>query len=277
MACLAAGIVWFVLAAGPIAAHGPIHEQIEALSARIDRDPRNAGLYLRRGELWGADGKLEAALADFERAERLDPALAVVDMARGRAFFRAGRLVPARKALDRFLAGSDEHHPGASAMRARVLVQLGDFRGAAHDYERAIAGWERPKPEFYVERARAHAALGEREQALRGLDDGIAKLGPVVSLQLPAIELELACGRHEAALARVEAAAAGAPRREAWLARRGEILERAGRAADARRAYSGALAALTAARPTRATRELESRIHAALARLPVHADTEGEP
>jgi len=115
------------------------------------------------------------------------------------------------------------------------------------------------------------------EQALRGLNDGIAKLGPIVSLQLPAIELELALGRHEAALARVDAVGAGAPRQEVWLARRGEILEQASRATDARRAYRAALLALEAARPTRATRELESRIQAALGRLDGHADMEADP
>ena len=263
-------------AAGPVAAHGPIHEQIEALSARIDQDPRNGALYLRRGELWGQDGDCEAALADFGRAARLAPQLAVVDLARGRALLRAGRLAPAREALDRFLA-RDTDHPEASATRARVLMKLADYRGAARDYDRAIAGWERPEPEYYVERARAYAALGDLAQALRGLDEGIVKLGPIVSLELPAIEMELDGGHHEAALARVDVIATQAPRQEPWLARRGEILERAGRGADARRAYDAALGALGVARPTRATQELESRVRAALARLKAHGDTEDEP
>lgn len=269
---LAAPLACLFFAAGPLAAHGPLHEQIEALNARIEQEPR-AELYLRRGALWGEAGHLDSALADFDQAERLAPELAEVHFARGRTLFRAGQPGPALEALDRFLAREGER-PDASLIRARIFMKLGDFRAAARDYERAIAGGVTPEPEAYVERARAHVALGDRELALRGLDQGIAKLGPVVSLELPAIELELECGRHEAALARVGAVAARAPRQDVWLARRGEILEKGGRATDARRAYQAALAALTAARPTRAAQELAARVRAALARLDVQGDRE---
>ena len=274
---LVAFVVWFCfIAAGPVGAHGPLHEQIAELNARIDHDPRDAGLYLRRGELYGLHGDCDAALADFDRVARLAPALAAVDLARGKALFRAGRLAPAQDALDRFLAREPDH-PDGNVTRARVLVKLGDYQAAVRDYGRAIAMWERPEPEHYVEWAQAFAALGDLERAVRALDDGIAKLGPIVSLQIPAIDLELAVGRVEAALARVDAIASRAPRPEPWLARRGEILERAGRAAEARRAYEVALAGLRLARATRATGELESKLRAALTRLGEDRGTEKEP
>ena len=52
----------------PAAAHEPIDEQIAALEQRIDADPRNAALYLRRGGLESHRGEWQAALADYDRA-----------------------------------------------------------------------------------------------------------------------------------------------------------------------------------------------------------------
>lgn len=271
----AACVVCFVGAADPASAHGPIHEQIADITARIQRDPQNAALYLRRGDLLGLDGDCESALADFVAAERLAPRLGTLDLARGHALLRCGRLAAAREPLDRFLAAHPDHR-GARALRARVLLALGDFRGAAGDYDRALAGLAGPAPDDYVARASAWAAAGEPERALRGLDEGIVRLGPIVSLELPAIEIELSRGRLDAALARVDTIAARTPRREPWLARRAEILERADRADEARAACEAALLGLAKARPTRTNRELEGRLQAMLARLNAGPRRHGE-
>jgi len=107
----------------------------------------------------------------------------------------------------------------------------------------------------------------EREQwaeAVRGLDDGLQRLGPLVTLQLFAIDAELKLKNYDGALARVDKVAERSPRKETWLARRGEILVQAGRSDEARRAYESALAALQTLPPTRrnvpAMQELSKRI-----------------
>jgi predicted Zn-dependent protease len=122
-------------------------------------------------------------------------------------------------------------------------------------------------------RARPHASLGDArlDEAIRGLDAGIARLGDPVALELYAIDLELRRGRTDAALARLDRIARRSPRKEAWLAQRGGILERAGRMEEAREAYKGARGAIgvlpPSRRSTRATARLEMEIAAALARL----------
>src|SRR5439155_22460749 len=109
------------------------------------------------------------------------------------------------------------------------------------------------------------------DEVVRGLDAGVDKLGPVVTLQLYAIELELQRGRYDAALARLDTIAAQSVRQETWLARRGEILERAGRADSARATYATALTTLDtlppSARRVGAMTELRTRVCAALTRL----------
>ncbi len=282
----AGAAAWLVIVAlaaltQPALAHPAIEVQIAALTERIENDPRNAVLYLQRGELHRVHRDWDAAMADYARAARLDPDFDTLHLARGRMLLEAGWPKSAKVALDRFLAGQPDH-AGGRVIRARILAKLGRHRAAAEDYTRAIVltrSPDQPKPEHYLERARALAAVGGAHlaEALRGLDDGIARLGPLVTLQLCAIELELTAKRYEAALARVDGIAAGAARKERWLARRGEILVQAGRPAEARAAFGQARAAIAALPPrrraTRAVAELEERIRTALARPATDTET----
>jgi len=263
-ACLAAVIG---LPAAAIA-HGPIHERIAFVSARIERDPSNAQLYVERGELEREHHDFKAALADFDRAAALDPHLTTLDLNRARAWFDAGDWRRARDALDRFL-GDHPNHAAGRAMRARVRFKLGDIAPASEDYTHAIA--LRPDPDYYLERAHAQAAAGPASvgRALRGLDEGVAALGPVMSLQLAAIDLELGSKRYDAALARLDRILERAPRKEEWLARRGDILRAAGRRDEARATYQaalGAIAMLPAERRTTATTRLDVRLRAEMER-----------
>jgi hypothetical protein len=131
----------------------------------------------------------------------------------------------------------------------------------------------RPRRNPVPSTSRALVAAGKAhvDEALAGIDEGPARLGNVVSLQLYALELELELERWDAALGRLETCARGATRQESWLAREGSILESAGRAEDARRAYREALAAIGAVparrRGTRALARLEGEVRAALERL----------
>jgi len=267
LACLALGLG----APAPAEAHGDIHEQIAALTKRIARDPKNATLYLRRGELHRVHREWNAALADYRRARVFDPNLAAVDLCRGRMLLEADRPKPARHSLERFVKRHPEHAEGRVTL-ARVLVRLGRRLSAAENFTRAIALSTEPKPEYFMERAQALAAQGSAhlEEALAGLDEGIEKLGSLVTLQLLAIELELRGKRTDAALARLEKIAPQTERRESWLARRGEILEQAGRHREAREAFAAALSALESLPPQRrqnkAMRELETRLCAAIER-----------
>ena len=160
-------------------------------------------------------------------------------------------------------------------LRGRVLVELGRPLAASADYDRALELFDsenvRPDPAYYLERARALTAAGNREEALRGLVEGLERWGAPITMQLLAIELELGLGRHDAALERVERIAAAANRQETWLVRRGEILENAGRTTEARAAYIAALRAIDALpvgrRGNQAMRRLEQQARTAIENL----------
>nr|MBA3515424.1 tetratricopeptide repeat protein [Pyrinomonadaceae bacterium] len=251
------------LLASLAAAHDGLHEQIVELTARIKHAPHNASLYLKRGELYRLHRDWRRAAADYDRAARLQPALSVVDLARGTMLFEAGRPQAAKVALDRFLGKHPAHFEALTTL-ARVLVKLGRRAEA----EQTLT----PEPELYVERARALAEpveAGNTGEALRVLDEGVAKLGPLVTLQLYAVDLELRLKNYGAALERLDSVAVQSSRKEVWLTRRGEILLRAGQQMQAREAFAAALAAVeslpTHRRRTRAVADLEAHLRTALA------------
>lgn len=249
----------------------PAHEELDLQIARVTKDiearPDRAELHLKRGELHRLHEDWAAAKADFDRAEKLDPGLAAVDLARGRMWLGIGDPKEARKCLDRVLA-REPGRPDALVERARALVRLGQRAAAVEDYTRAVSTPAPSDPEIFLERSQAQSADGRVEEALRGLDEGIRRLGPLVTLQLAAIDLELGAKRTDAALARLDSIAAKSERKDPWLARRGEILREAGRRDEAREAFRGALKAVESLPPFRrqakATLDLEKRVRAAL-------------
>lgn len=250
-------------------AHGDLHEQIEQVTKQIAKDPQNAELYLKRGELHRAHQEWDDAQADYDRALALDPGLFVIDYTRGRMFLEAGWPRSAKVSLDRFLRRQTNHVEALTA-RARASMKLEQHLDAARDYTAAIRHAATGRPELYIERAQALAAEGAAhfEEALGGLDEGMQKMGTLVTLQLYAIDVELKRKHFDAALERLEKIAAQSPRKETWLARRGEILQQAGRGEEARKAFERALQAIGALPPARrnvpAMAELEKRIKTAL-------------
>ena len=259
----------FGMLPAPLLAHGDVEEQIEEVTAQIRLQPANAALYFKRGELHRVSKHWIAARADYDRAERLDPGLVLVDLARGKLFLASGQPQPALRAVDRYFARGSESSD-ARVLRARILVKLRRSGEAAAEFTRAIAESSEPSPDFYIERAQALAGEGPLQigEALQGLEEGAQRLGPLVTLELPAIDLELRRKNYDGALARLDRLSAQSPRQEEWLARRGEILKQAGRDAEARQAYADALAAIellsSRLRSTAATKDLETRLRVAL-------------
>jgi predicted Zn-dependent protease len=268
VSCLAGIVVCLSLLPSVARAHEGLHEQIQAVTAKIKRDPKNASLYLQRGELHRLHRDWSRAAADYDHAARLQPELKIIDLARGKMLFESGRLQRARLTLDRFLTRQPGHYEGLLT-RARVLTKLGFREDAIRDFSDALAKSSPPDPDLYIERAQVTAGDEKRiDEALNGLDEGIKKLGPVVTLQLSAIDLELRRHNFDAALARLDVVTSQSERKETWLVRRGEILMLAGRQKEARAAFNAALLAIEslppAHRQSRTVTSLQLRARAAL-------------
>ena len=256
----------------PCQAHPGIDEQIARIDEQLASAPDDATLYLRRGELHRIHRDFKNAEADYRTALRLDPELRVAEFCLGRLQVEAGVPVEGRATLDRYLAAHPDD-PQALAFRGRALVALGEPLPAAEDFSRAILHSDPPRPEDYLERARALASAGPEHvgRALEGLDEGLRQLGEPVTLQDYAIELELGRRNFDAALRRLDRIAAQSVRQEPWLVRKASILEAAGRVDEARAAYRQTLASIGALpaerRGNKAVERLEREAQQGLERL----------
>lgn len=257
----------------PLLAHPEIAEQIRAITEVMQRQPNDASLFLRRGELHRIHRDWDAAERDYARARALDPELAAVLLALGHMRLDAGRPGEAAEALRTFVERRPESVDGM-VLLGRALAAGGEPLAAAGWLDRAVAASETPAgPDVYVSRARAYADSGPEylDRAIAGLDDGLARLGSPITLQLEAVELELRRGTADGALARLDRIAATTPRKETWLVRRAEILRSIGRYDEARDAYLAALAAIdtlpASRRATRAMDRLTNDAREALSQL----------
>jgi tetratricopeptide (TPR) repeat protein len=239
-------LVWIALCTPrALIAHGDVHGQIVEISQQIEKNPTNTDLYIKRGELHRTHQDWDGAHADFDHAFALNPKLEVIAFAKGRLFLEAGWPLSAKVSLDRFLS-KQSNHVEALVVRARTLAKLQRPVEAAADYTHAIAVTTESRPELYYERAQVLGAAGgeHSKEAVRGLDEGIRKLGPLVTLQLCALDIEVKEKQYDDALKRLDVVTTKSPRKETWLARRGEILQQAGRKTEAREAFNAALRAM---------------------------------
>jgi tetratricopeptide (TPR) repeat protein len=248
-------------------AHAGVDELEAETRARLARHPDSPQAHLERAAVLQMERDWDGALAALEDAAARGADPDVVGARKGGVYLEAGFPRMAKIEIDRVLA----RRPAAYdllADRARAWLALGNPEAAARDFGEAIAKGTRPTPELVLARRDALAAAGKPEDALGALDAGMTRVGPVVSLVLPAVDLEVELGRYDAALARLDRLAGNGPPNPLWQARRGDILERAGRPAEARTEWARTLALLDARPPARQGTQLDDlrrRMQAALA------------
>ena len=229
---MAATLLGALVAPRAAYAHGDLELRLAEFTRQIEDTTNNpAGLYLERGELAREHGLWEVAGPDFERAAQLDPNLPGLDRCRARFLADRGQLAAAQAMFDRALQ-RDPNDGESFVGRARVLARLGQRQAAIADYWRGLERLPEPQPQYVVELAQALVAEKQVTEALRALDAGIKKLGPIEPLQGYALDLELGRKNTDAALARLETILARAFRKESWFTRRGDILLEAGRPVD---------------------------------------------
>jgi tetratricopeptide (TPR) repeat protein len=257
--------LWFAPAVA--FAHAGVDELDTATRQELARRPDDPQVHLERARVLQMQGEWDAALEQVEAAALRGADPDVVGSTRASIYLDAGFPRMAKVEIDRVLARRPEA-AGLLYDRGRAWLALGDREAAARDFGDAVANGPRPTPEQVTSHRDVLLALGKKDDALRALDAGMARVGRVASLELPAVDLEVELGRFDAALARLDRLAATAPPNPLWITRRGEVLERAGRTDAARAEYAKALAlidARPAARRGKPFVDLKRRLETALA------------
>jgi tetratricopeptide (TPR) repeat protein len=257
-------VVAWLLPASPALGHGDVHARIAELTEEILHQPQNASLYVRRGSLYVLDESWEQALADYESAHRIDPSSPNIDFLRAKMLVELGENERAVALLDAFLSGEPGHADGY-LVRARANVALGRIDRGVEDYTRAIALFERPAPRHYAERARALIDAGRVDEALAGLRQAMADLGPLASLVELAVAEEEKRGRYEEALRWADQLPPTLRHSPRWRAIAGNLADRAGRAARAEHEHRQGLAAIDALAPARQGTEAMTALRTELA------------
>ena len=251
-------------------AHPGLDDHIAQVTAQLAAQPKDTGLLLQRADLHRQHGQYDAALADLNTAAHLKPDATIVTLAQARVFNDAGQITNALMAAQQFLA-VEPRHPEALVIRARCEFKLNQVTLAIADYSLALASPKTSEPDLWLERARAQAALGQLAKAAGGLDEGMARLGDIPTLQLAAIEYDRQRADFAAALGRVDKLAAKSPVKEPWLILRGEILAQAGRLAEAKEIFQQTLAGIEKYPPAKheleQTIQLQARTREALVRV----------
>lgn len=259
-------VVVVFAAASAAWAHGELHEAIEATSAAIVRAPDDAALWLRRAELRRKHGEWSAAESDYAKARALRPDLEIVALGLAQMRVAQGREGEALELADDFLAKSPAH-ADARLLRAGILEKRGDWKKADADLAAAVAA--SAEPHYATKRAALLERHGQSGAAVRCLDEASRARGGVPLLEQQALEIEERAGKTDAALRRLEDFIGREPRRDIWLARKARLLEKTGRAVEARDAWRKAGDAFEKLpanrRDSEANRKLGAEIRAGLA------------
>ena len=258
----------------------PAHEdlllRISLLTERLHTNGPSAEVTFQRAEIYRLHQDWELSLRDYDSAAPGLTNEAEVDLGRALALVGWGKLLEARSVFDRVLQFNPTNAL-ARLERARVLTQLNEPVLAVADYSQAILHQPNPRAGDYLERAQLQVAVFGPAVALKGLDEGLTRLGWTLTLQVLAVDCEVAGKNFDAALARLETILARSARQESWLARKGQILLKAGRLGEAKRAFETAMAIIKGLPPRLASSErvaaLRTEIDASLAALRAAEET----
>lgn len=184
----------FLLALPPaISSHQEIQAQINALDLQIMQHPGDAGLLIKRGDLYRRHGDFPAAERDFLAAEQAQPAADDLAYFRGRLQLDAGQPAAAEQSFSRYL---DDHPSQVKALilRAEARLALRQPLAAADDYGQAVLLSESPAPELYRNNALSLVAAGEPHwpAARAVIDSGLTRFALEVGLLALAVDIALA-------------------------------------------------------------------------------------
>ena len=241
---------WGLLLAVTAWGHPSIQKPIAELTNRIRLQPQAASLFLRRAQLYRLNSEFSLAWQDLEICARLNPAEPGLDRSRAMVLLEIDNLSQALPLLDHAIATTPDDHE-ARLLRARALVALDRPEDALADLDDHLARARAPSPDVYLERARLVLSMESTDnlEALSGLERGISRLGPALSLEQEAALLELRMGRTQAAQARARSISGQFERPGAWHAWQGELMERAGLQLEAQAEYTEALEEIKRQKP----------------------------
>src|SRR5688572_14977185 len=229
-------------------AHADLLAFINRLTEQLTTNQNNVEVLIERADLYRLHGNWKEAQNDYNAARKLAPESDSLLLGQAQLHVDMGEDSAARAVYDAILSRNPTN-TAALFGRAPVLARLGERKAAIADYSHGLTLSETPQPGQFLDRAKLQAVEFGADEAIKGLDVGLARLGWMVTLQKAAIDLELQHKRTDQALARLETILSRSNRKETWLAWKGEILLAAGETRAAREVFATALKAIESLPP----------------------------
>jgi len=192
------GLSCAVLVAGEIE-----KAKIIELNQSIQTAPEDATLYLERGELYRLDSEYRLALKDFVTAQKLDPDLPAVELARARVYKDINRAEATEAHLLRFLERVPADLTGLRLLASLYAAQE-RYLEADAVYGQIIDTFESPPVSFYLIRARNRESYDDLEGSLQIIKEAIRQVEWNPMLENRALEYEIKLKRYPDALERTD-------------------------------------------------------------------------
>lgn len=218
------------LVCSPVAhADATTDERVAALRARLAHAPADPSAHLALAAELARSDRAREALEELDVLEALHPRAPGAAAIRARALAELGHLEEAVVTLDEALRRGDE--PDLRWQRGRLLERLDRLAEAAVDYEAAVAG--APSLERHLVLGRALERLGALDRAARAYRDALSRFGGAAPVRVALARVEEARGRPREALVHVDALIAASRVAPRWLVRRAALLTALGRSREA--------------------------------------------
>ena len=227
--------------------HADLELQINVVTAQIAAEPDNYLLYEKRGHLHRRHSNYLAALRDFEKISKIDPENENTEFHVGRTLYESGQADKAVTHLREFL----RHHPQHSAallVFARTLSDLGHVDEASDYYRRSINNAPVKTPDQFVEWSQLFLQPNSKRpaDARDVLNEGIAQLGPVVSLVDHTVSLQQSIGDYGEAIRHLKLLPDELQTTPKWLVKQADCVYALGDLEQSTHLYHQALEEITA-------------------------------
>lgn len=219
-------LIW--LPVSPLGAHGDLPTAILELNRQIEQAPEDAQLFFRRALLYKAHGELDLALVDLYQALSIDPDLEVSHLHLARVYLQQNLLKFSIQHINHYIDKSPAN-PFAYQTRAAIFQKSGNYVSAVSDLRETIRlkNDRAIRPDDYLILAENILKVDPQnyQDATNVIQDGLKRLGQLISLQSYLLDLLLEQQNCTAALQLVDKIMEPFARKHKWLLKKAEILE----------------------------------------------------
>ncbi|RTR34141.1 tetratricopeptide repeat protein [Shewanella atlantica] len=226
-------------------AHVDVDLRVQHYDYLLNSQTNDAHLYLKRGELHSDNRHWDLAWRDFQTALKYthdDKLRLDIWFYMGRMRLQSGMPDEAKTLLSKVIK-LDPRYKSARLNLARTYSALEEYEQAVDEMDIFMSLLNRPTPDQFIERAMMAKSIESEgiSKAIDGLNDGIDRLGPMVSLIDLLVDTYQELGETQLALAAIELLPDDVEALPRWQLRKGEILHRLMRYGDAQTAYQNGL------------------------------------